>query len=228
VGDSVPYGTTYVDQKAIFSEQVVSMMERRHVTVMNAASPGWAPSNEFEFVKARGIYNADLVVFVYNTSDLAQPFSSYRPSPNTPLQNPPSAIVELWSRYIKPRIINTAAMIDNGSTASEDIPSGAATGMVLATISATRTYVQSQGAKFAILYSPSFTPGLEKRRAEWDRALNGLRRWVSAHDVPFLDMSTVIKPEKVPSLYFDRIHLRPSGDRLMAQNFVGWFDTLPR
>ncbi len=84
VGDSVPFGTTYVDQRDIFVERIGASLKKirgKLVSALNASSPGWAPSNEFEFIKARGLYDADLVVLVYNTKDLTQPFSPYQESP---------------------------------------------------------------------------------------------------------------------------------------------------
>jgi len=227
VGDSVPFGTTYVDQMDIFPERIAAILNTNYkdsVTVLNASSPGWAPSNELGFIQARGIYGADMVVLVYNTKDLTQDFAAYRESPMTPIVNPSSATGELWSRYIQPRIFRPGTMVDPGSLTPEGRPSIADEARVMETIKATEQYVASHRAKFVILFSPAMTADVEKYRADWDRALLNLKNWAAEQGVPFLDMSKVMAAQSTALVYFDGIHLRQLGDGLVADAFVRWFE----
>jgi hypothetical protein len=224
VGDSVAFGTTLVNQRDTLVERIG---ERLKVTVLNAASPGWAPANELGFLKARGLYDADMVVMVYNTKDLSQTLSAYRESPAAPLSNPPLAIGELWERYILPRILPKLAVVDNGSTSADDKPTPEARAQVLDTIEETRRFVVSQGKRFSILFSPAVTADVHHYQSEWDGAVNDLRVWALHKDVPITDMTQSVAAGDAELLYFDGIHLRPAGDRLFADIFVKQYGEIP-
>jgi hypothetical protein len=225
VGDSVIYGTTYVNQNDIFVEQVGSQLRKKQlaIVVMNASSPGWAPSNELGFINERGLYGADMVVLVYNTKDLTQKFSEYHESPITPLKNPRFALGELWSRYVSPRLFLTTAQVDPGSTSDQGRPLPIDETLVMKTIEQTRQLVVGQDARFVVLYFPAYTDDVRRYQSEWDRGLTMLKRWGVEKGISVLDMTEVAKGHTIEQLYFDGIHLKPAGDRLYADAFVKWF-----
>src|SRR5262249_46621318 len=108
IGDSVTYGTTYVDQSSIFTSVLSRELPQRlhqDVEILNASAGGWAASNEVAFLKKRGTFNADVVLIVLNTADLTQPFANFEASINSPTERPSTAFSELWSRYIAPRVL---------------------------------------------------------------------------------------------------------------------------
>ena len=122
IGDSVTYGTSFVDQPLIFTSLLARDLPGRlgePVEVLNASAGGWAVGNELGYLRSRGTFDANLVMFVINTGDLAQTFalSPVDSSLSFPSHNPFCALTELLQRYILPRFIhqNTA---DAGSTAS--------------------------------------------------------------------------------------------------------------
>ncbi len=226
VGDSVPFGLTYVDQRDIFVERIGAGLrgsENPHTIALNASSPGWAPSNELGFLKSRGIYGADMVVMVYNTKDLTQRFSQYHESPIVPLQNPPSATSELWQRYVMPRLFPATSVVDSGSTTLDGQPSSVDAAGVMETIEATRQLVASQGARFVILFSPVFTEDVRRHQSDWNQALANLKHWSVERGVAILDMTDVITVQNAAAMYFDGVHLRSAGNRLYADAFVNWF-----
>jgi hypothetical protein len=227
VGDSVPFGTTYVDQKDIFVEKIASYFDRMHarpISVMNASAPGWAPSNELGFLKARGIYDADVVVLVYNTKDLVQPFVPYTESPLVPLNNPATAVGELWARYLLPRLFPARAVVDPGSTSADDEPpSPAAESRVLETIEMTRQYVASHGARFEIVFSPVVNADIGRLQSDWDRALFQLKSWAERQGVPILDITETIAIQSPKEYYFDGVHLRAAGNQVVADAFIKRF-----
>jgi hypothetical protein len=226
VGDSVPFGTTYVDQKDIFVEKIADHFDRikgRQITVMNASSPGWAPGNELGFLESRGLYHADMVVLVYNTKDLVQPFVPYAESPLVPLQNPPTAVGELWSRYLLPRLIPGRRFVDPGSTSADGQPTAAAESHVLETMEMTRQYVSSHGARMVVLFSPVVTADVRRYQSDWDRALGQLKGWAELHGVPVLDMTKFMAVDDPQKIYFDGVHLRPTGDQIVADAFIERF-----
>ncbi len=225
VGDSVAFGTTYVNQGDILVEQIQAALGKGQppVIAMNASSPGWAPSNELGFIRARGLLEADMVVMVYNTKDLTQSFAEYRQSPMTPLKNPHFALQELWSRYLSPRLFATLPMVDPGSTAPQGRPLPEDESRVLETIEKTRQFVVGHGARFVILYSPAYTNDVRQYQADWNRALVNLEKWAAEKAVPLLDMTELSANQPDGRLYFDGIHLRAAGDKLYADAFVKWF-----
>jgi hypothetical protein len=226
VGDSVPFGTTYVGQKDIFVERIATHFDGLHtkpISVMNASSPGWAPSNELGFLKSRGTYHADMVVLVYNTKDLVQPFVPYIESPLVPLKNPATAVGELWSRYVLPRLFPARAVVDPGSIGADGQPSQEGESRVLETIEMTRQYVVSQGAIFVILFSPAVTADVRRYQSEWSRALLQLKSWAARQGVPVLDMTDMMAAHQPEEIYFDGIHLRAAGNRIIADAFIKRF-----
>jgi hypothetical protein len=227
VGDSVPFGTTYVGQRDIFVQRIAAQLGNRReaqVSVMNASAPGWAPGNELGFLQARGTYDADVVVLVYNTKDLSQPFSVYKQSPLIPLRNPPLALVELWSRYLKPRILSESDLVDPGSTSNEGGPSATIEQSVLQTVDLTRQLVESRSARFAILLIPAFTSDVVLHQFEWDQGVRQLKRLAAQEDIPILDLTRDLSATDAASLYFDGIHLRQAGNEFVASKFVSWFN----
>ncbi len=225
VGDSVAFGTIYVNQGDILVERIQAALGggRPAVVAMNASSPGWAPSNELGFIRARGLFEADMVVMVYNTKDLTQSFSAYRESPMTPLKNPQFAVQELWSRYLAPRVFTTPPMVDPGSTAAEGRPTPEDASRVMDTIEQTRQFVVGRGVSFSILYSPVHMDDVRQYQSDWNRALANLKTWAAEKAVPVLDMTEVSANQPVGELYFDGIHLRAAGNKLYADAFVKWF-----
>ena len=226
VGDSVAFGTTYVDQKDIFAEKIAAVLLRnkaKRIRVLNASAPGWAPGNELAFLQARGLYQADMVVLVYNTKDLAQHFAPFQASPLYPTSNPPTAIAELWSRYIEPRIYRDKAAVDPGSVMDDGKPSLAAESGVLQTVDETWKLVTSQGTQFVILLLPAVTADVRRNQAGWDIAAANLHGWAVQRSVPILDLTKPIGLLDPKSVYFDGIHLRPLGDQVVADAFLRRF-----
>jgi hypothetical protein len=225
VGDSVAFGTTYVGQRDIFVERIGKMLSRSGapVSVLNAASPGWAPANELAFIEAKGTYDADWVVLVYNTKDLVQPFAPFEAALQFPVENPSTALSELWTRYVKPRVFKDAPAVDPGSTQDDGRPSMDDAAKVLQTIAATRRAAVSRGARMVILFSPAVTPDVGRNRAAWDQAFSNLQEWAARENVPILDMTQAVSNSDPAKIYFDGIHLRPAGDALYADTFVRRF-----
>ena len=108
IGDSITYGTTYVDQPEIFTLRLVPLLtkaEHQPVEVLNQSAGGWAPSNEVRYFLANGTFDSNVVVFVLNTGDLGQPFVDFPAGDvSFPTARPWTAIGEVFQRYVIPRI----------------------------------------------------------------------------------------------------------------------------
>jgi uncharacterized protein YjeT (DUF2065 family) len=217
IGDSVTFGTTYVDQTQIFTERLQADFRRWHglaLEVLNASAGGWAPANEYGYLRSRGCFGASLVLLVLNTNDLDQPFAQLEDSPLFPRTNPGSALGELWSRYLAPRLGLATTAADPGSV-PEAAPDARAAAAVLASLEGTRQFVAGHGARLVLVYSPSVQPQLHN--VAWQAQFASLRRWADAAQVPLIDLGDTYARHPSSAVFFDGIHLRPLGHQLAEQ-----------
>jgi hypothetical protein len=220
IGDSVTFGTTYVDQSNLFSEKTKSSLTKAlngPVDVLNMSAGGWAPGNELRFLETRGTFDANAVVLVINTVDLDQPFAGLESSPQFPTHNPPSAIGELWERYLIPRIDARLAAADPGSRSDGD-PDPARTGDNLKIFEMMRQVSESHGAAFMIIYSPATYANL--RSPAWVGAERAFREWALRMNVLLMDMTPVFARQPHDRVYFDDIHLKPFGHELVSTEIM--------
>jgi hypothetical protein len=223
VGDSVTFGTTYVDQKCIFTSLINEYYEKKSLTpivVMNASSPGWAPSNELGFIRSKGIFDADLVVFVLNTKDLIQPFSKFIISPITPTKNPYTAIGESLDRYILPRIFGYKIPVDPGSEFSGDPTAELKTMNILGVLLDAKDLVNRNGAKLTIIFSPMVDNDTKLHKNQWDKGVDMLITWCLDKNVGIIDMRDGYSRYAESQIYFDGMHLRPLGHQIVSDEFI--------
>lgn len=221
VGDSVTYGTTYVDQASLFTEVVKRELPDvvgRPVEVLNCSAGGWGIPNEVGFVKSRGTFDADMVVFVLNTSDPLQGPGAFTPDvPGSPTHNPMLATQELWSRYIGPRL-RDQVFADTGSTTSANPPEKLSDcPLNMQRLCEARDVAAANHAGFAVLFVPF-------RGKYWDTALwtQGhamLADWCQSNHVPLMDMTDEMKQHDVSEIYFEGgVHMRPAGHQVVAEH----------
>jgi lysophospholipase L1-like esterase len=227
VGDSVTFGTTYVDQERIFTTLIQDELNRGRVgvtdEVLNASAGGWAPENEYRYLVSRGTFDADLVIFVLNTNDLAQPFEQFKASLQFPVRDPMSATGEVLERYVAPLIISGIQTSDPGSVATSE-PDPAIEAQVLQALSQASAFARGHGAIFMLLFSPTDAEKLQT--LAWKKAIENLRSWARDSDVFLIDMSSTYSQYKREQVYFDGIHLRPFGHQVVAAEFMTEFDKL--
>jgi lysophospholipase L1-like esterase len=219
IGDSVTYGTTFVDQSEIFT----SLLDRdlpgllhKPVEVLNASAGGWAPGNELGYLRSRGTFDADRVIFVLNTGDLTQIFaeSPVGVSPGYPSQEPLCALTELFSRYLLPRLEHENSA-DAGSTAAAAPDIAHDTPQVLAILAKANKFVTAHGAKFLIVYTPAVGPDW----APFAPGLKMLKDWCKSNSVHLLDITPFVADLPVDQIYFPagHIHFRPKGHAIIAR-----------
>ncbi len=223
IGNSVTYGTTYIDQSLIFTSLVGSELPKLTgypAEVLNASAGGWAASNEVGFLTSKGTFDADLVLIVLNSGDLQQPFNDYSESPSAPTEQPVSAIGEAWNRYLLPRLYGTAgASPDPGQVlAQQEVEFDA----ILSTLGKGRGYALAHGSRFGIVYIPSgkVPEPLYKRKKL-------LCDWAAANEVPIVDLTSVFERYPIEELYLHDggyIHLDVPGHKIVASSLL---DALP-
>jgi len=222
IGDSVTFGTTYVDQSLIFTSRLQKDLGRG-TEVLNVSAGGWATSNELGFLKARGTFDSDLVVFVLNTGDLNQPFNPFEESALMPTHNPRTAIGELLDHYILPRL-RDRVLRDAGSVIAAKPSIDTETPKILAVLTEAHKVAADQGAGFAVVYAPSVV-GTD--RQEWARAAAMLLAWAKQQNVAIIDLSAAYAAQAAREIYLDGIHLKPLGHALMEQAFLRRYQAEP-
>lgn len=220
VGDSVTFGPTYVDQEDLFVSRIAADLGshgRGSWEALNASAPGWATGNELGFLRSRGTFGASFVLLVINTGDLDQPLAQIDGSGSFPLQRPPSALWEAVSRYLLPRLGLAARAVDPGASGNADevIP----VAQVLANINEARRIAEQAGARFVLVYVPATGPAW--RAEHWQREKQELDRWARDNDVLYVDATAAMARQPADSVYFDGIHLRPDGHRILAREIEG-------
>jgi hypothetical protein len=222
IGDSVCYGTTYVDQSKIFTSLVAQRLGavvHGPVEVLNASTGGWAPGNEVAYLRSRGTFDADLVIFVNNTLDLTQPFWMVDLSPNgpTPGRRPFCAIEEVLVRYLMPRISYEWQSHELDTVVEQDDCDQSKVPAMLANLDEARSICQKAHAKFAVIYTPFYDL---KDRPDWNACVQMLMDWGQRRHVPILDMRDQFLTLPNSEVYIDRRHLRPGGHELIAQRVI--------
>jgi len=216
VGDSVTYGTTRVDQGKIFTEVLhreLPAIAHQPVEVLNASAGAWAPSNELSYIQSRGIFQSDIVLMVLNDGDLTQQRASLADvGDNLPRQRPLTAIGELYTRYILPRLIRATNRIDSGDTPAADLNSLMREN--LENLDKFDASVTAQGARVMILYIPFRKDIPDKSNA----SAEALHAWSDAHHVAMCDLTSAETPYSSKEISLDDgTHLNARGHLLVAR-----------
>jgi hypothetical protein len=216
VGDSITYGTTRVDQKEIFTEVLhreLPPIVHRPVEVLNASAGAWAPDNELSYIQSRGTFHSDIVLLVLNDGDLTQPRSTIAMvGDDLPQRRPVSAISELYSRFIRPRIFHLIRKTDAGDSflaGAEEV-----TRRNLADIARIRELVTSQGGRLIIV----FIPIRKDIPQESKGAATLLQAWSVAQHVSMFDLTNAEVPYSLKEITLDNgIHLNAKGHLAIAR-----------
>jgi hypothetical protein len=219
VGDSLTYGTSRVDQSQIFTEilhRELPSILHKPVDVLNASAGAWAPDNEFSYIRSRGTFQSDLVVFVLNDGDVTQPRATMSDvGEGTPSKRPATAIGELWTRYIKSRLLHSASKSDAGISIAphaDQVVQGN-----LRDLDEADALVTSQGSRMAIIFLP-FRLDIPDKSAQ---AQSILHNWCAAHHVPMIDLTSTELPYSISDLDLDNgYHFNAKGNAIVADGIL--------
>jgi hypothetical protein len=216
LGDSITYGTSRVDQQQLFTEVVhreLPSIVHRPVEVLNASASAWAPDNELAYIRSRGIFQSDIVLLVLNDGDLTQPRSTIAEvGSDLPQNRPITAIGELFTRYIRPRVSNLLEKSDAGDRIAAN--SDGVLRNNLADLDSIQKLVRSQGARLAIVYIPfrRDIPDLSKASESI------LKDWCEAHQVGMFDLTSAEAPYTAKEITLDNgVHLNAKGHGVIAK-----------
>ncbi len=221
IGDSVTYGTTHVDQPLIFTSLLGKSLhapagggEGRRVEVLNMSAGGWGPQNEVGYLMSRGTFDADVVALVLNTGDPGEEFAPlHHADVNYPLASPMTAIGEVWSRYVLPRLFHETIAGDAGTTLpSPEVTDQRAVANFLM-VEKGRDFAEKAGAVFGIVHVPF--AGWKREVIEHSEKL--IADFAVAHHVPLIDVAGALEAEDAGKMTMDGMHLKPEGDAVVAR-----------
>ncbi len=221
VGDSIPYGTSQVDQSRIFTELLhrdLPSIVHQPVEVLNASAGAWAIDNELSYVRSRGFFNADIVLLVLNSGDLAQPRSTIADvGDGLPVARPATAMGELWMRYLRPRLFHSRRHIDAGDSANLNADDVVKSN--LEKLDAFRGLADAAHARFAIIYAP-FRHEVPNISAKPTAILSA---WAAGRRVPLLDLTAAELPYSEREITLDGAHFNVKGNQVIAEAIErGW------
>jgi len=216
VGDSIPYGTTRVDQRDIFTEILhrdLPAIVHRPVEVLNASAGAWAPGNELSYLRSRGLFHADLVVLVLNNGDLTQPRATVAEvGDDLPLKRPATAIGEFCARYLRPRLLHFLRRDDAGDAMAANVER--VTRENLADLDEIRQLATAQGARLVIAYIP-FRRDIPQPAWTAETTFKG---WADAHEIPMFDLTVAELPYAAGEITLDNgVHFNARGNAVVAQ-----------
>lgn len=216
LGDSITYGTTQVDQSQIFTERIHTLLSgaiHRQIEVLNASASAWAISNEYEFLKSRGTFQADLLIIVLNSGDLNQSFSDMsKVGEELPYRKPWTAIGEVMSRFVLPKLFSRPAKTDAG-TSSKLYQSPTAT-KNLEDLTEICRLASAQHTRVTLVYIP-FRRDLGKLSGSTLPEM--LNSWRKTNGIPTIDLTQAEQPYRVEEITLpDRTHFNALGNGVIA------------
>ena len=219
VGDSLTYGTSQVDQSQIFTEILhrgLPSVVHKPVDVLNASAGAWAPDNEVSYIRSRGIFQSDLVVFVLNDGDVTQPRATMSDvGDGLSSRRPATAIGELWTRYLKARLLHVVSKSDAGTSIATNADQ--VTQANLRDLDEANALITAQGGRMVIVFLP-FRLDLPNKSAA---AQSTLRDWSAAHHVPMLDLTSTELPYSIDDLDLDNgYHFNTRGNAIVADGIL--------
>lgn len=219
IGDSIVNGGARVDQAATIPYLVQLAMSRpaRTVEALNASSPGWAVSNAAGWFSRNGAFGAHYVVLVTNTFDLFQEEAAngvVGSHPAFPEHGPGLALIELFNRYLWPRLVKVEAFIDPGAEMNQT--NGSITRRVLDDLRFILLRARAQGAIGVVVLVEPATPLSSSATTLGERALRDLRSELAGLDAPLIDTRDAVAAGGGAGLFRDGLHPTPAGNAVIA------------
>jgi hypothetical protein len=215
VGDSMTYGSTQLDQQAIFASLLAAELPSRlhkPIEILNASASAWAIGNEAGYLDSHGTYDADLVVLVLNTGDSLQATSTLADvGGDAATVKSPCALCEVWTRYLRDRIFHRPAKVDAGTAPANDSPANAP--LNLQHLEHFYQVVRQHHARMAIVFLAMrlYIPANAQASAP-----GKLVDWAHQHQVPLIDTTSAESPFTLREITLDGIHFNSKGHRAIA------------
>lgn len=210
LGDSVANGGTMLDDAETFPAIASARLNAQgcRSEMIDAATGGWSIHDEIAWVHEHGLFGARTVVWTINDLDLDQPRTDgtvLDSNPSFPSRAPSTALSEISTRYVLPRLGLGTGDTDHGSVGGSALDTRRFVD-VLDAVTAFKQELDQRGVTLIVLYHQSLQPLPADRavaRTQFMAVLANL-------SVPVLEtgLSTLADPA---SHYIDTIHPNAQG-----------------
>ncbi|NQU73944.1 MAG: SGNH/GDSL hydrolase family protein [Candidatus Omnitrophica bacterium] len=213
VGDSITNGGASTDHSDTVTEILEHKINQSRETTgeaLNASAGSWGVENEYEYIKKFGTFEADIVILQIGTHDLKQPkaVASVVGTASYPSNNPPLAIWELFTRYVKARVFKKSSRIGKITPADEGKQCLKNLNTIKQTIALTK---KSDNAVIALLIPERAELHKEKNAAQKEDFIT----LMDEHNIPCINL--LDKKFKLEKRYFrDPIHFNKKGNDFIA------------
>jgi hypothetical protein len=212
VGDSVPYGGSYIDQEELFCRVAEKQLDGSDtpVEILNAGVNAYGPRNILGYVQSRGLYEADMVIVYLPWGTLLRDFTSFYIVPfwsNSPLW----ALAELC-RFGAWKAFGALSQRWKGGSA---FSRGSDLDPNLKALARLKGYCEQRNAGLFYFFSPcrDVLTGEKPDQLEWLKVKT--RSALPAENV--VDMTEVLhKHDNIPALYVDDCHYSRRGHLVMG------------
>ncbi|MCS6878093.1 MAG: GDSL-type esterase/lipase family protein [Geminicoccaceae bacterium] len=222
LGDSVINGGALTDQGRLATTLAEHALARsdRPARVLNASAGSWGPENLSAYLRKFGLFDADVVIVVLSTHDMADVMTFPADlGPDFPLQRPLLASAELVTRYL-PRYLSM--FVDPPQTTTDPLLALRATSQD--TIDRSRRALRdlivsarSGGAAVYVVHHPE----REEPVPSDHPLLTELRAVLEDAGLPFLSTAELLGPVGRREPYYrDSIHINELGQELYARVIV--------
>jgi len=208
IGDSVVYGNHRLDQSEIIGSRLQMALQERlacPVAVGSAAASSWGPANQLAFVERFGLYDANVVIVVQSSHDIADYPRSNNDYVPYRLETPKLALTDAalagWTRFRSTAQQPSAALPYDVRRARSIEALGALLGLA-----------QQSGANVVLAFHPTRDEALAGAPAD-PETLATYRSIAAQHGAAFFSFVDVRRSElhAAGASYLDQIHLSNAG-----------------
>ncbi|NER21704.1 MAG: SGNH/GDSL hydrolase family protein [Symploca sp. SIO1C2] len=190
---------------------------KQEVEVLNASANSWGPRNELAYLKRFGTFEAQVVVLLLNTDDLFAATPTSTPvgrDRNYPNRKPLLALLEVFSRYLLPKILPESESIVSPAPPEKD-----PVGSNLEAIGQIQNLSNTNSAEFVLLMTPLFREIGEPGPRDYElQARARLNEFTKNRQITYLDFLPVFQQTETPKAFYrDHIHLSPQGNQKISE-----------
>lgn len=207
-GDSVINGGVPTDQEDI----ATTLSSVDDVQILNISAGSWGPDNCAGYLKKFGLFNAGAIFLVVSSHD-AHDIMDFKPivgvHPSFPDKQYSSAYVELWDRYVKPRIMSVALDPDQQVNANSGICKGE--GPINPGFSQIKRLADEAGIKLIVYLHPEI---VEIEEGRFNSQGEEILKWAKENDI---EVTTGFENGETKDDFRDNIHLNAAGQKKLSR-----------
>ena len=221
LGDSVPNGGNLTDQSQLATELIKESIRDDipvPVYVGNISAGTWSPPNLLAYVKEFGTFDADVAIVILNKGDMFDFPTFGKLNPNThPTRKPLSALGELFSRYVAPRVVGL--LPSSSSKKEQDEATETKRASCTAELSELMAVFSNKSIPVYLVYHPSEDEILPDGSFQAKGGYPRLKEFVEEKDVNLYSLAGSYGESIQAGEYPFRDHYHPNaiGQKLMAE-----------